>query len=106
MKIPELKGCGTALVTPFLKDGEIDYLILTVGLAAFTGLFYTYFGQHIGIIGGSNLAQAVLAGTITASKHHELGICRKRDACNKCCSNNSDGSHIVRIIQIKQPFLI
>lgn len=25
MKIPELKGCGTALVTPFLKDGEIDY---------------------------------------------------------------------------------
>lgn len=25
MKIPELKGCGTALVTPFLEDGEIDY---------------------------------------------------------------------------------
>ena len=25
MKIPELKGCGTALVTPFQKDGEIDY---------------------------------------------------------------------------------
>jgi len=25
MKIPELKGCGTALVTPFLNDGEVDY---------------------------------------------------------------------------------
>ena len=25
MKIPELKGCGTALVTPFLEDGEVDY---------------------------------------------------------------------------------
>lgn len=25
MKIPELKGCGTALVTPFLADGEVDY---------------------------------------------------------------------------------
>ena len=25
MKIPELKGCGTALVTPFQKDGEVDY---------------------------------------------------------------------------------
>ena len=25
MKIPELKGCGTALVTPFLPDGEVDY---------------------------------------------------------------------------------
>ena len=25
MKIPELKGCGTALVTPFLKDGDVDY---------------------------------------------------------------------------------
>ena len=25
MKIPELKGCGTALVTPFDADGEIDY---------------------------------------------------------------------------------
>lgn len=25
MKIPELKGCGTALLTPFLEDGEVDY---------------------------------------------------------------------------------
>ena len=25
MKIPELKGCGTALATPFLADGEVDY---------------------------------------------------------------------------------
>lgn len=25
MKIPELKGCGTALVTPFFEDGEVDY---------------------------------------------------------------------------------
>jgi 4-hydroxy-tetrahydrodipicolinate synthase len=25
MKIPELKGCGTALVTPFFSDGEVDY---------------------------------------------------------------------------------
>ena len=25
MKIPELKGCGTALVTPFMEDGEVDY---------------------------------------------------------------------------------
>ena len=25
MKIPELKGCGTALVTPFLEDGDVDY---------------------------------------------------------------------------------
>jgi 4-hydroxy-tetrahydrodipicolinate synthase len=25
MKIPELKGCGTALVTPFLQDGDVDY---------------------------------------------------------------------------------
>ena len=25
MKIPELKGCGTALVTPFQTDGEVDY---------------------------------------------------------------------------------
>ena len=25
MKIPELKGCGTALVTPFAHDGEVDY---------------------------------------------------------------------------------
>ena len=25
MKIPELKGCGTALVTPFLEDGVVDY---------------------------------------------------------------------------------
>ncbi len=25
MKIPELKGCGTALVTPFTEDGDVDY---------------------------------------------------------------------------------
>ena len=25
MRIPELKGCGTALVTPFLEDGDVDY---------------------------------------------------------------------------------
>ena len=25
MKIPELKGCGTALVTPFTPDGDVDY---------------------------------------------------------------------------------
>ena len=50
-------------------------LIGAVGLAAFTWLSDPDFGQHVGIVGFSYPAKAVLIDPTSASEHHELCVC-------------------------------
>ena len=53
--------------------------VLTVWLTAAAGLLHSNFGQHVGIIGCCNLAQAVLIGPVAATEHHELGVNAERN---------------------------